>query len=89
MTRADLSEQVKIQLLLKKMVPNTTVSTKEIDAYFEQNQESIPAATDEAELQGQRDQVKQQLEQQKMSQSIQSFVSGLQSKAKIQYLHNF
>ncbi len=86
MTRSDLNGQIKIQLLLKKMVgSNITVSDKDISDYMDQNKDSMPAETDQAAL---KTQVKQQLEQQKLNDAIQKFVSNLQSKAKINYLLN-
>lgn len=86
MTRSDLNGQIKIQLLLKKMVgSNITVSDKDISDYMDQNKDSMPAGTDQAAL---KTQVKQQLEQQKLNDAIQKFVSNLQSKAKINYLLN-
>ena len=87
MSRSDLNDQVKIQLLLKKMVGGKiTVSDKEVNDYIEQNKDSIPQGTDPATL---KTQAKQQLEQQKLNTGIQTFVSALQKKAKVQYLRNY
>ena len=86
MTRADLNDQVKIQLLLKKMVgSDVKITDKEVDDYIEQNKEAMPAEITPAI----RDQVKQQLEQQKLNEKIQAFVANLQSKAKIDYLRKY
>ncbi len=86
MTRADLNEQVKIQLLLKKMVgSNVSVSDKDVEDYIEQNKEAMPTEITDTT----KGQIKQQLEQQKLNEKIQSFVADLQSKAKIQYLRNY
>lgn len=87
MTRSDLLKQVKIQLLLKKMVRgNITVTDKEISDYLERNKDSIPQGTDPATL---KPQIKTQLEQQKANERIQKLISDLQSKAKINYLLKF
>lgn len=86
MSRADLNDQVKIQLLLKKMVgSDIKVTDKDVDDYVEQNKEAMPAEITPAI----RDQVKQQLEQQKLNEKIQAFVANLQSKAKIDYLRKY
>lgn len=86
MNRSDLNKQVKLQLLLKKMVGNVSVTDKEVTDYIAQNKDSLPQSTDEAQL---KSQVKAQLEQQKIGEKIQTFVASLQSKAKINYLHNY
>ena len=87
MTRGDLLKQVKIQLLLKKMVgQNITVTDKEINDYIDKNKDSLPAGTDPATL---KPQIKTQLEQQKGNEKIQKIISDLQSKAKIEYLLKF
>ncbi len=87
MTRSDLLKQVKIQLLLKKMVgQNIIVTDKEINDYIDKNKASLPSGTDPATL---KPQIKTQLEQQKANEKIQKLISDLQSKAKIQYLLKF
>lgn len=87
MTRADLTDQVKIQLLLKKMVSgNVTATDKEIADYISQNKDSIPAGTNDTQL---KSQVKQQLEQQKLNTKIQTFVADLQKNGKVEYWRNY
>jgi len=83
MSREDLVKQVKIQLLLRRMVGEQKVEDKEVDDYIEKNKESIPDSTDSASIKAQ---VKEQLEQQKVSEKIQEFIAELQKKAKIEYL---
>lgn len=83
MTRADLTEQIKIQALLKKMVGDIKVTDKEVADYLEQNKDSIPEGTKPEEIKAQ---VKEQLEQQKLNEKIQTFVADLQKKAKIENL---
>ncbi len=83
MTRADLNNQIQLQLMLKKMVGDVTVSQKEVDDYISKNQDSIPQGTDSATI---ASQVKQQLEQQKANDKIQALITDLQKKAKINYL---
>ena len=85
-TRKDLTHQVTLQLVLKKMVGAISVSDKEIDDFINQNKGSIPEGTNATTL---RNQAKQQLEQQKEGQKVQALVAQLQQKAKIDYLLKF
>ncbi len=86
LTRADLMDQIKIQLMLKKMVGSVKVTDKEINDYIAQNKDSMPQDTKPEDL---KSQVKTQLEQQKLNDKIQAFLSDLQKKAKVQYLFKF
>ena len=86
LTRQQLKEEVRIQLILKKLVGKAEVADKEIDEYIENNKESIPA---DAKMEEIRSQVKTQLEQDKVNQKIQSLVEKLRKNAKIEYLHKF
>jgi hypothetical protein len=83
LTRADLKEQIEIQVLLKKLVGAINVTDKEIADFIEANREALPESTDQAQLESQ---VKMQLEQQKTGEKIQALVAELQQKAKIDYL---
>jgi foldase protein PrsA len=82
-SRKDLRDQIKIQLILKKIVGPADITDKEIADFIETNRELLPESTDQATLDNQ---VKQQLEQQKTGEKIQSLVAELQQKAKIEYL---
>jgi len=86
MTRADLSSQIKVQTLLKKMVGDPAVSEKDIDDYISQNKAQLPANEDAATLRGQ---VKQQLIQQKQQLAMQNFVQTLKTKANIIYFPTY
>lgn len=83
MTRQDLTEQIKIQLTLKRLVGKVEITQKEIDDYIEKNKETIP---DDANMDDLKKQTKQQLENQKINDKIQAFIADLQKKAKIEYL---
>ncbi len=83
LTRSDLKQQIKVQVMLKKMVKPVTVSEKEINDYLDQNKASIPQGTDPATL---TKQVGQQIQQQKQGQEVQALIAELQQKAKINYL---
>jgi len=86
MTRDDFMTQLKLQTLVKKMLGNKiSVSDKEISDYIAQNKDSLPTGETDAQL---KDQVRQQLEQQKLSQQAQTLVQQLQQKAKITYFVN-
>lgn len=86
MTKNDLNEQVKLQLLLNKMIGTPSVTSKEIDAYISQNKAQLPQNESDATL---RNQVKQQIIQQKQQQASQSFVAALRNKAHIVYFVNY
>lgn len=83
MSRDDLKRQLKIQLILKKLVGTIKVEDKDVTSYMEKNKESLPEATVEAEL---KQKINAQLVQQKTNEKIQSLISDLKSKAKIKYL---
>ncbi len=87
MKKSDLTEEVKIQLLVSKMAgENITVTDKEIDDFIE-SQKKLPSANPDQEFP--REQVKQTIKQQKLQQKIQTFVAGLKNKAKINYFFKY
>ncbi len=87
MTRENLTEQIKLQLLLQKMVGgNITVSDKEIQDYINKNKDQIPPSIKADTL---KQQVSQQIKQQKTQQKMQDFVQQLRQKAKINYFINY
>lgn len=83
LNRAGLAEQIKLQLLLKKMVGKISVSEKEIADFIEQNKDAIGANANSEDV---KKQAQQQLEQQKLNDKIQTLIQDLQKKAKIEYL---
>lgn len=83
MTMDSLKDQMKVQLTLKKLLAEKTkVSEKEVKEYIEKNKENLPKM-DEKEL---KNNVKQQLEQEKLNTSATEFLQALRSKAKISNL---
>lgn len=86
LTRQQLNDEVRVQLILKGLVGKTEVTDKEVEEYIEKNKESIPA---DAKMDEIKSQVKTQLEQDKVNQKIQSFVEDLRKNAKIEYLLKF
>lgn len=83
MTKDSLIDQIKFQKILTKMVSgNVKVSDKEIADYIDKNKESIPADANQADV---KKQAADQLQQQKLNEEIQKFISNLQKNAKISY----
>ncbi|MFH1186939.1 MAG: SurA N-terminal domain-containing protein [Candidatus Levyibacteriota bacterium] len=81
MSRSEFMGQIKIQVLVKKMlIDETKVTDKEIDDYLEKNKASMPEDMEEGKLKGE---VKTQLEQQKLSETSNKLVTELREKAKI------
>lgn len=81
MTRAQLTEQIKLQVLVQKMVKTPAVSDEEVAKYVEENQELITPEKQAEE--GFTAQIKEQLMQQKQQEAVQKFIADLESKAKI------
>lgn len=87
MTQADLREQIKLQIIVEKMVKkDVSVTDAEIKDYFDKNTSSFAK---DAKLDDVKAQIKSQLEQQQLSTKIQEWVSALHDKAKINYFVNF
>lgn len=83
MKKNDLTEEVKIQLLVSKMVGNNiNVTDKEIDNYIDSQKIQISPDPDQKFP---REKIKQQVKQQKLQAKIQAFVADLKAKAKINY----
>lgn len=86
MTRNDLRDQIKVQLIVDKMLGSkVTVTDKEINDYYNQNKSSLPSTMDEKSAKAS---IKQQLRQQKIASAFQTWISGLEQKAKINYFVN-
>ncbi len=87
MTKADLIDQIKTQKLVEKMLgSDIQVSDKEVDAYIQANKESFPEGSISAEM---KNNVKDQIKQQKLSQKFQAWLAELQKNANIIYFVNF
>jgi parvulin-like peptidyl-prolyl isomerase len=83
LTRDSLQEQVRIQKLVEKMVgKDIKITDKEVAAYMEQNKEVLGEAT-------KAEDVKQQLQQEQLSEKFQTWIQNLQKNANIMYLVNF
>jgi foldase protein PrsA len=87
MTKQDLNDQVKLQILVQKMAgKGVTVSDKEAEDYFNQNKTSYPKG---AKFADEEAQIKTTLQQQKVNQAITTWVTNLKSKAKINYFVSY
>ena len=84
MSRSMLNEQLRLQLLVEKMVDrnNIVVSDDEVKKYFEDNKAFLPKNIKQEELAGE---VKTQLQQQKATAKTQEFFKTLQTKAKVNH----
>lgn len=87
MTKEDFAKQVKIQKLVEKMFgKDIKVADKEVTDYIEKNKDTIPSNLTGENL---NKSAKQQLEQQKLSDKFQSWLTNAQKNAKIMYFVNF
>ena len=87
MTQADLEEQIALQKKLEKLLADKVVVTEaEVDAYIEENKANFAAETD---LNTVRDQIKEQIKQQKFSTEVQKWLADLKAKANIQYIKKY
>ncbi len=86
-SREDLKEQIRIQKIAEKIVgKDIEVTDEEVENYFEENKDSFPEDAEEEEL---KKNIRQQLEQQKLGEGINSWITSLRDSAKINYLKEF
>jgi len=82
-SKEGLTEQIRFQKIIEKILgKDINVTDQEISDYIKQNENLLPKDSTAEEL---KSTVKRQLEQQKVSEKIQSWVSSLQDSAKIIY----
>lgn len=87
MTKTQLNDAIKLQLLLQKMVGNNvTVTQKDVDDFISQNKSMFPEGTTDAQM---KTQATAQLKQQKAQAATQNFLKGLQSNSKIIYFVHY
>lgn len=85
MTRNDLLEEIKTQMMLQKMVGNNiNITDKEIKDFTDANKGQQGFSPEMP-----KEQIVSQLKQQKMQQKIQGFITDLKAKAKINYLIDY
>lgn len=86
-TRADLVEQIKIQLIVEQLLAGKTQATEEeMKKYFEENKTYYPKGTT---FESKKAEIEQTLIQQKMGEEFQVFVENLKKQAKIVYFLQF
>ncbi len=87
MTRDKLKEQIKMNVLIEKLLGKTIViSDAQVAEYFEANKASFPP---DAKLEDLKPAIKEQLQQQALSAKFQTWLEALRQKAKINYLVNY
>jgi len=83
-TRADFDRQMKIQVLLEKMLgKDINITEEEMSKYFNENKNTF---NKNATLESEKENIKNILFEQKLSEKLQPFLNDLQSKAKIIYI---
>ncbi len=83
MTRDELKEQIKLQKTAEKIVgKDIQVTDEEVATYFTENEASSSADT---MTEDQKQNIRQQLEQQKLSEGINQWLKSLHDSAKITY----
>lgn len=83
----DLLDQIKLQKTVEALLAkNIQVSDSEIEAYFNQNKDSFGK---NAKLADVKEEIRQQLIQQKLNQEYSKWISDLKAKAKINYFVHF
>lgn len=83
LSKEDLIEQITIQKLIEKLLgKETQVSDQEVNKYIQQNSAQFQEGSDTPEF---RDGIKQQLQQQKLSEKFQTWLADLQKKTKTTY----
>jgi len=86
LSKSNFMDQLKLQLIVQKMLKDKIkVSDSEISDYISKNQSSLPTGVSDDQMKAQ---VKQQLQQQKLSQQAQLLIQQLQAKAHITYFIN-
>lgn len=81
MTKADLNDELEIQVAVNKMVgTDVTVTSQEVDAFVEANKSQMAAGTTDVQF---REEAIAQLKQQKLQTKTQGFIKNLQDKAKV------
>lgn len=87
MTRDEFTEQLKVQKTVEELLGKDIVVTdEEVDKFFEENKASLPEGTDEATL---KNNIREQLKSQQISDKYQVWIEELRDKAKIYTFVNY
>lgn len=79
-TRESLTEEIRLQKLLEKLVGEIAITDEEVQQYFDDNQKTLYA---DKKLDDVKEEIKEQFRQQQLIGKIQELISKLQSEAKI------
>lgn len=83
MTKNDLVEQIRTQKLVEKIAAkDIKITDEEVKDYFEENKSSFPKDKKFEEVE---EDIKKQLEQEKLNEKIQTWIQSLRNAAKINY----
>lgn len=83
MTRTDLKDQLKLQLIVEKLMgAKIEVNDREVDEFVVANKAQFPSGESEETM---KKQAKEQLKNQKIQQKTQEYLTVLRSKGKILY----
>ncbi|OGM57006.1 hypothetical protein A3E46_02335 [Candidatus Woesebacteria bacterium RIFCSPHIGHO2_12_FULL_46_16] len=86
-TRADLTDQIKIQLMVEAILGNKiTITDEEISAYFNENKDLYEKGKTLEEV---KDDIKAQLFQERLNSEYSKWIQELKTKAKIFLLVNY
>lgn len=81
MTKDEFIEQLKVQKTVQELLGKDIVVTdEEVEKFFQENKASLPEGTDEATL---KDNIREQLKSQQISDKYQVWIEELRNKAKI------
>lgn len=87
LTRQGLIEQIRIQVMIEKILArDITVTDGEVNEYIETNKLSLPQGLKPQEI---KEDVREQLKQQKLGKEFQTFIESVKNKAKIIYFVNY
>ena len=86
-TRADLEEQIRIQLIVEEILgPEVEVTQEEVAGYYETNQEFFPEGSTLEDLQ---ERISQDLYQQKLAEAFAPWLEKVKGQSKIFYWAQF
>lgn len=82
MTRDDLREDIRFQLVVEKLVEeNVTITDEEVDQFIEENKEFLEENADQAKL---REDVRKQIRDRKIGEEAQALMQKLRDEGSIQ-----
>jgi len=83
-TLSQLKEQIEIQKIVEKLVSGSVkVTDEEVEKYLDENKDLFPEGTSTEDV---KTEARQQLENQRLSEEIQTWIESIKNSAKIIYL---